>query len=59
MAKETNIHFKVDMTVDGKDQVASLGMELGDLETVMKSVEQASKNPQETNIQFNEKYSQC
>ncbi len=44
MTKETNIHFKVDMKVNGKQQAVDLGMALGDLEEVMESVDKASKN---------------
>ncbi|MCM1117643.1 MAG: hypothetical protein NC342_08925, partial [Pseudoflavonifractor sp.] len=44
MAKETNIRFKIDMQVDGKRQAADLSMQLGDLETVMQAVNDASKN---------------
>lgn len=43
MAKETNIRFKVDMVVDGRKQAAELGMELGNLESVMEAVSTVTK----------------
>lgn len=46
MAKETNIRFKIDMTVDGKQQATELGMQLSDLEDVMGAIEQSSRKTQ-------------
>lgn len=44
MAKQTNIQFKVDLAVDGKNQVAELGMALGDLENVINAVNKTNDN---------------
>lgn len=43
MDKKTNIHFKIKMKVDGKDKAVEMGVTLGELEKVMKKVDQASK----------------
>lgn len=43
MDKKTNIHFNIKMKVDGKDRAVEMGMTLGELEKVMKKVDQASK----------------
>lgn len=43
MGKETNTTFKVDMTVNGKQQAVELGMQMRYLENIMDTVDKTTR----------------